>query len=96
MQFLMPFKKKWDSLMMNSLENFPSWSLTTSTLCQLLKCPDDGCGRLKTCYTDSVPMDPFLSNPQIEELEDFWSLEENEVPYDDESFEQLLDTSYDF
>ena len=41
-------------------------------------------------------MDSFLSNPQVEELNDFWTLEENEVPYDDESFEQLLDTSYDF
>lgn len=47
-------------------------------------------------YTVSVPMDPFLSNSQIEELEDFWTLEEDELSYDDESFEQLLDTSHDF
>ena len=41
-------------------------------------------------------MDPFLSNPQIEELEDFWTLEEDELSYDDESLDRLLDTCYDF
>lgn len=41
-------------------------------------------------------MDPFCSNSQIEELENFRTLEENEVSYDDESFEQLLNTGYDF
>ena len=47
-------------------------------------------------FSEYNEMDPFTSNSQIEELEDFWTLEENEVPYDDESFEQLLDTCHDF
>ena len=41
-------------------------------------------------------MDSFLSNPQIEELNDLWTLDEEELSYDDESLERLLETSYDF
>lgn len=41
-------------------------------------------------------MDSFLTHPQLEELEDFWTLDEDECSYDDSSFEQLLDSCYDF
>lgn len=43
-----------------------------------------------------VQVDSFLTQPQLEELEDFWTLDEDECSYDDSSFEQLLDSCYDF
>ena len=41
-------------------------------------------------------MDPFLYNPQIEELDSFQDWDEEKEDFDDRSFSELLNSENDF
>ena len=41
-------------------------------------------------------MNPFLDNPQIEELDSFPDLDEEKEDFDDRSFSELLNSGNDF
>ena len=41
-------------------------------------------------------MNPFLDNPQIEELDSFPDLDEEKEDFDDRSFSELLNSENDF
>ena len=41
-------------------------------------------------------MDPFLYNPQIEELDSFQDWDEEKEDFDDPSFSELLNSGNDF